>query len=124
MNMIMAISLGPLHRRCGRCGELGTAEQVRAPLRHSRTLRSETHSEPRSLLERGAGTSAMHLQTKFDVISSFSSCGSGAKGVLSRPAQDAELELRLLVTSQLVALAEKGGDSNAICVPNACRWES
>ena len=27
---IRAISMGPLHDRCGRCGELRTVEQVRA----------------------------------------------------------------------------------------------
>ena len=64
-----AISMRPSGRRCGRCGELRTVEQVRAPPRHGRTERRETRSEARSLLERGARTSAMHLETKVDVIS-------------------------------------------------------
>ena len=51
------ISMRPSGRRCGRCGELRTAEQVRAPPRHGRTERRETRSEARSLLQRGARTS-------------------------------------------------------------------
>ena len=65
---IKAISMDPLHRRCGRCGELRTAKQVGAPLRHGKTERCETRSEARSLLECGARTSCMHLETKVDVI--------------------------------------------------------
>jgi hypothetical protein len=62
------ISMRPSGRRCGRCGELRTVEQVRAPPRHGRTERRETRSEARSLLECGARTSVMHLETKVDVI--------------------------------------------------------
>ena len=54
---IRAISMGPLHDRCGRCGELRTVEQVGAPPRHGRTERREARSEARSLLQRGARTS-------------------------------------------------------------------
>ena len=54
---IRAIYMRPSGRRCGRCGEFRTVEQVRAPPRHGRTERRETRSEARSLLERGARTS-------------------------------------------------------------------
>ena len=51
------ISMRPSGRRCGRCGELRTVEQVRAPPRHGRTERRETRSEARSLLQHRARTS-------------------------------------------------------------------
>ena len=47
---IRAISMGPLHDRCGRCGELRTVEQAGAPPRHGRTERRQARSEARSLL--------------------------------------------------------------------------